>query len=83
MFADFQVKVVTGHRLLAEFIGSFDDMQRWVYKMVTDWAKSIDCLSRAAVYEPHLVYVSLIRSLQSERNYVLRVIFDTDNPFPY
>ena len=78
---DFQVNVVTGHRLLGGFIGSFDEMQKWIYKKVTDWATSIDCLSKAAVYEPHLVNVSLTRSLQNEWNYVQRVISDVDNPF--
>ena len=81
MFMDFQVNVVTGHRLLGGFIGSFDEMQKWIYKKVTDWATSIDCLSKAAVYEPHLVNVSLTRSLQNEWNYVQRVISDVDNPF--
>jgi len=81
MFMDFQVNVVTGHRLLGGFIGSVDEMQKWIYKKVTDWATSIDCLSKAAVYEPYLVNVSLTRSLQNEWNYVQRVISDVDNPF--
>ena len=43
--------------------------------------KAIKCLSNAAEFEPHLVNVSLTKSLQNEWGYIQRVIMSVEKPF--
>ena len=71
IFGDLGIQVVTGHRFLGGFIGNHSERDKYVTQR---WVGHLDLLSEAALTQPQLVYAALLRSLQHEWTFLLRVV---------
>ena len=69
IFGDLGIQVVTGHRFLGGFLGSYSDRDEYVMSKVRKWVEHVDVLAGAAVTQPQLTYAALSRSLQHEWNF--------------
>ena len=56
------------------YIGKEDEVRSFVRTKIEKWAEYVDLFSKAAVKYPQAVYAAFTKSLQSEWNYMQRVI---------
>ncbi len=79
LFSDIGVKVVTSQRLLGGHIGSKEGLDAYLHKKVSEWEAGITMLTQLAKTQPQNAYRAL--TLQSEWNYLQRVVPDCGNHF--
>ena len=77
IFQDLHLNIVTGHRFLGGFIGSYDDIQSWLMAKIDTWVQSVKKLSNVAKMEPHAAFIALSKSVQNEWLFVQRVVADS------
>ena len=75
------VSVVTGHRFLGGFVGDREGGVCFVEKKVEDWVSYVQKLADAAKSQPQAAYASLVKSLQCEWMYLMRVYPDCSSLF--
>ena len=63
-----------GQRYVGGFVGSDDARERWLRPQVEKWAEAVRVLGRIAVHHPQAAYCGLAHSLQSEWQYLQRVV---------
>ena len=80
-FSDFQFEYCDGHRHVGGFIGTEAAKAEWLDKKIQDWVYGVERLARAAVRFPQTAYAGLAKSLQSEWQYLQRVIPDAGPAF--
>ena len=73
-FSDLGLKVVEGARYLGGFIGSEEKKVEWLQPKVENWVHEVECLAGAAASYPQSAYCALTRAVQSEWQYVQRVV---------
>ena len=68
------VKDCRGHRYVGGFAGSMAMRDRWIEPKVAGWVEGIKALSKVAVRYPQAAYFGFCASLQSEWQYLSRVV---------
>ena len=76
LFRDLGVIVVTGHRYLGGFIGDLNQRNVFVRKKVDGWVNHVHVFGDIAHTQPQLAYAAVLRSLQHEWTFLLRVLHD-------
>jgi hypothetical protein len=80
-FSDFQFKYCDGHRYVGGFIGTKAAKAEWLDQKIQNWVYGVERLARAAVRFPQTAYAGLSKSLQSEWQYLQRVLPDAGPAF--
>jgi hypothetical protein len=70
-----------GHRYVGGFIGTPEARSAWLEPKIQAWIGGIDALARAARHFPQAAYAGLAKSLQSEWQYLQRVLPDCSAAF--
>jgi hypothetical protein len=65
-----------GHRYIGGFIGTPEARSAWLEPKIQAWIDGIHTLARAARHFPQSAYVGLAKSLQSDWQYLQRVLPD-------
>ena len=73
LFSGVGVKVVSGSRFLGGFIGNERDGAGFVTRKVEQWVSHIHQLADAAKSQPQAAFASLLKSLQCEWMFLMRV----------
>ena len=77
----FDFQYCTGHRYVGGFIGSKAAKDKWLDDKIQDWVYGVERLSMAARKYPQTAYAGLCKSLQSEWQYLQRVLPDSGPAF--
>jgi hypothetical protein len=70
-----------GHRYVGGFIGTNEAREAWLQPKVRQWADGVETLARVARRFPQTAYAGLAKSLQSEWQYLQRVLPDSATSF--
>jgi hypothetical protein len=76
---DFQYK--DGHRYVGGFIGTRASRLEWLEPQIQKWIDGIESLAKVAKRFPQTAYAGLVKSLQSEWQYLQRVTEDCADAF--
>ena len=66
IFSDLKINVVTGFKFIGGFIGSGNDIEKWLIEKVQKWVSCVHSLASAAEEFPHSAHTVLTKSLQHE-----------------
>jgi hypothetical protein len=77
----FQFQYCDGHRYVGGFIGSAAARARWLAPKILDWVYGVNQLAKVASRYPQTAYAGLAKSLQSEWQYLQRVLPDSGDAF--
>jgi hypothetical protein len=72
--SDFDFKYQDGHRYVGGFIGTDASRTQWLEPMIADWVFGIEQLASVAKRFPQAAYAGLAKSLQTEWQYLQRVL---------
>jgi hypothetical protein len=72
--AEFQFTRLEGSRYVGGFIGSPESLDRWLEPKIQDWVFGVKTLAKVAKSFPQAAYAGLAKSLQSEWQYLQRVV---------
>ena len=70
-----------GHRYVGGFVGSEAALEEWLQPKVEAWAEAVRTLGQVARRFPHTAYCGVTMSLQSEWQYLQRVVPGTGKYF--
>jgi len=77
----FNFQYSDGHRYVGGFIGSEAARAKWLAPKIQDWVYGVNQLAKAARRYPQTAYAGLGKSLQSEWQYLQRVLPDLGDAF--
>ena len=75
-FQGLGVYIVSSYRHLGGFIGDLYQRNTFVQMKMDNWMKHVRVFSDIAAAQPQLAYVTVVRSLQHEWTFLLRVLQD-------
>ena len=81
MFSDIGVKVVSGNRFLGGYVGDENGYIEFIEKKVKLWVSCVNSLATAARSQPQAAFASLLKSLQCEWLFLMRVCPDCSSMF--
>jgi hypothetical protein len=73
IFHEYDIEIITGHRILGGFVGSKGDRDEWIRSKTDFWVQTIKKLSAIAKHDPHSAFLAVSKSLQNEWNFLQRV----------
>ena len=73
VLSEFNFRYAAGHRYVGGFIGSAEAQRQWLAPQIQKWAQGVESLARVATRFPQTAYAGLVKSLQSEWQYLQRV----------
>jgi hypothetical protein len=80
-FAGMDFRYVDGSRYVGGFIGTVESREAWLQPRIDDWVYGIKLLARVSQRFPQTAYAGLSKSLQSEWQYLQRVLPDAGSYF--
>ena len=71
IFSDLKINVVTGFKFIGGFIGSGNDIEKWLIEKVQKRVSCVHSLASAAEEFPHSAHTVLTKSLPHEWGYIM------------
>ena len=79
--ARFKFQYCDGHRYVGGFIGTEEAKAKWLEPKIQAWVYGVEQLARVARRFPQAAYAGLVKSLQSEWQFLQRVLPDNGTAF--